>query len=71
MLENSDAPNSKLPVNQLLELNDYSSHSGGIQLSELEPEDEVVNEHVPSEADHFYPMKCKCAVPCREEFEFF
>ncbi len=73
MLEKSDTPNSKLPVNQLLELNDYSSHSGGIQLSEPEQEadNDNDNEHVPSDANHFYPIKCKCSVPCREEFEFF
>lgn len=59
---------NRLTIEQLLELNNHTGTAGGIQFSRHDYEPEHAG--VPMEVVHFYPIKCKCAVPCREEFNF-
>lgn len=59
-------------MEQLLELNDYDGRSGGISLMDgpamgCEREEEAAEDESTGR-QHFYPIHCECAVPCRDVF---
>ena len=63
----------RLTVQQLLELNGYDGRSGGVSLANThamgcEVEEEAAEDEL-TRREHFYPIHCKCAVPCREVFD--